>query len=106
MLKIIRHFFQQNYLIDFNPAYNVSRQPIETSKYTTTTFAYHSTTYLFNANNRRRYEPGGTLKVCIGIDIKNDVLYLAKLSVEVSALLGESVGATLVVHLQLFNSFN
>jgi len=34
--------------MDFNPAYNVSRQRIKTAKYTTTTFAYHSTTYLFN----------------------------------------------------------
>jgi len=34
--------------MDFNPAYNVSRQRIKTAKYTTMTFAYHSTTYLFN----------------------------------------------------------
>jgi len=34
--------------MDFIPAYNVSRQRIKTAKYSTTTFAYHSTTYLFN----------------------------------------------------------
>jgi len=35
-------------LIDFNLAYNISRQGIKSAKYITTTFAYHSTTYLFN----------------------------------------------------------
>ena len=39
--------------MDFNPAYNVSRQRIKTAKYTTTTFAYHSTTYLFNDDEDR-----------------------------------------------------
>jgi hypothetical protein len=39
-------------LIDgFNPAYNISWQRIITAKHITTTFASHSTSYLFNAPN-------------------------------------------------------
>jgi len=34
--------------MDFIPAYNFSRQRIKIPKYKTTTFAYHSTSYLFN----------------------------------------------------------
>ena len=34
--------------MDFNPAHNISRQGIKTAKFITTTFAYHSTSYLFN----------------------------------------------------------
>jgi len=43
------YFLQQNYLMDFNSAYDISRQGIKTAKYITTTFASSSTTYLFNA---------------------------------------------------------
>jgi len=51
VLKVIWHFFHHNYLMDFNPASNNSRQRIKTAKYRTTTFAYRSTSYLFNENN-------------------------------------------------------
>jgi len=34
--------------MDYNPAYNISRQCIKTAKYITTTFAFNSTSYLFN----------------------------------------------------------
>ena len=33
VFKIIKHFFLQNLLMDYNPAYNNSRQHIKTAKY-------------------------------------------------------------------------
>ena len=39
-------------MIDFDSTYNISRQRIKTAKYMTTTFAYRSTTYLFNGATR------------------------------------------------------
>jgi len=50
--------------MDFIPAYTISRQHIKIARYITTTFAYHSTSYLLNrleglATNTGREEAAG-----------------------------------------------
>jgi hypothetical protein len=51
-------------------------------------------------------ELASPLRLSRHASIKYRIIYLAELSVKVSTLLRESVGTPLVVHLQLFNSFN
>jgi len=49
--------------MDFIPAYIISQQRIQTAKYITTTFAYHSTSYLFNVLNCTQAPVGDSSKI-------------------------------------------
>ena len=53
-------FLSANLIDGFNPAQNISRQCIKIAKYITTTFAYHSTSYLFNACNTINFKWEGS----------------------------------------------
>jgi len=46
-VKNVQPFLIAKLIDGFIPAHNISRQFIKTAKYITTTFAYHSTSYLF-----------------------------------------------------------